>query len=262
MSVLLKGALIEYMPTYLKPVPNVIVFQYNPETLTHAWSQPEAAPPSENTTNWPMAVMGMPGESFSFKIAVDANDEIADGSANLSAGPSLPTPLATTSTTGIAPVSSVYRRLAALEMLLYPTGPAGSGLLGAVSAAAAPTLSDGSSNPTTSNPTTSNPTTSVPASTLPVVLFVWGPRRVVPVRVTDLTITEQLYNGTLSPTHAEAELSLRVLTPAELAAAGSDYDVLGNLATVAYNYTLGLRQALAAAQPTNAPESIIGINPP
>jgi hypothetical protein len=235
MSVLLKGALIEFMPTFLIPVPNVIVFQYNPETLTHTWSQPEAAERSEATkTIWPMAVKGMPGESFSFTIAMDANDEIADGSAP---------------TAAIAQISGVYSRLAALEMLLYPAGPGVGGLLGAVSAASAATFNDASPKPTTS----------VPASTLPVVLFVWGPGRIVPVRVTDLTITEQLYNGTLSPTHAEAQLSLRVLTPAELDAAADDQRVMGTLAKGAYYYTLGLRQTLAAANLTNAGESIVGM---
>jgi hypothetical protein len=236
MSGLLKGALVSFMPTFLVPLPNVIVFQYNPETLTHTWSQPEAAPPSENTTNNPMAVKGMPGESFSFTIAVDANDEIADGSAP---------------TAAIAEVSGVSSRLAALEMLLYPNGPGGSGLLGAVSSAAAAALGGGSPGPTTA----------VPASTMPVVLFVWGPGRIVPVRVTGLTITERLYNGTLSPTHAEAQLSLRVLTPAELTAASTDDDVLGSLASVAYCYTLGLRQVLAVANLANAAESIIGMIP-
>jgi hypothetical protein len=236
MSVLLKGALIEFMPTFLIPLPNVIVFQYNPETLTHTWTQPEAAQSTGTTTNNPMAVKGMPGESFSFTIAVDANDEIADGSAP---------------TAAIAEVSGVYSRLAALEMLLYPTGGGGGGLLGAVSSAAAAALGGASSGPTTS----------VPASTMPVVLFVWGPGRIVPVRITGLTITERLYNGTLSPTHAEAQLSLRVLTPAELQAASTDDDVLGSLATVAYDYTLALRQALALANLANAAESIIGMIP-
>ena len=54
------------------------------------------------------------------------------------------------------------------------------------------------------------------SAAVPVTLFVWGPGRIVPVRVTDLTITEQLYNPSLNPIHAEAQLSLRVLTPAEL----------------------------------------------
>ena len=32
----LKGALVEFVPTFLVPVPNVIVFQFNPETIRHA----------------------------------------------------------------------------------------------------------------------------------------------------------------------------------------------------------------------------------
>lgn len=237
MNVLLKGALVSFNPAFLLPLPNLIVFQYNPETMTHTWTQPEAATASSATsTNNPMAVQGMPGESFSFTIAVDANDEIADGSAP---------------TAAIAEVSGVYSRLAAIEMLLYPTPPGGGGLLGAVSAAAA-NLASGAS---------SGPTTQVPASTMPVVLFIWGPGRIVPVRVTGLTITEKLYNGTLSPTHAEAQLSLRVLTPTELAWAGKDEDPLATLASVAYTYTLGLREALALANLANAAESIIGMIP-
>jgi hypothetical protein len=79
--------------------------------------------------------------------------------------------------------------------------------------------------------------------------------------VTGLTITEKLYDSTLNPTHAEAQLSLRVLTPAELNSASQSNDVLANVATVAYNYTLSLRQALAIANLANAAESIIGMIP-
>jgi hypothetical protein len=178
----------------------------------------------------------MPGETFGFTLAMDANDEIADGSAP---------------TAAIAEVSGVYSRLAALEMLLYPTGGGGSGLVGAVSAAIGSALSGASSGPTRT----------VPQSVMPVTLFIWGVGRIVPVRVTGLTITEKLYDVALNPTHAEAQITLRVLTPAELVAASSDDDVLGNLATIAYTYTLTLRQALALANLANAAESIIGMIP-
>lgn len=243
MNVLLKGALVSFSPTFLPiPIPNIIIFQYNPETMTHTWTQPEAAPAAASSgtqapsTNNPLAVQGMPGESFSFTVAVDANDEIADGSAP---------------TAAIAEVSGVYSRLAAIEMLLYPTAPSGGGLLGAVSAAAASLTSDASSGPTTQ----------VPASAMPVVLFIWGPGRIVPVRVTGLTINEKLYNGTLSPTHAEAQLALRVLTPTELAWAGKSEDPMATLASMAYTYTQALREALALANLANAAESIIGMIP-
>ena len=82
----LRGALVEFMPTGLIPIPNIIVFQYNPESMTHAWTQPEAptAGPNQTTTN-PLAVKGNPGESFSFTLALDAADSIADGVASAGA---------------------------------------------------------------------------------------------------------------------------------------------------------------------------------
>ncbi len=239
-SVVLKGALVEFTPTYLPvPVPNVIVFQYNPETMTHTWTQPEPATSragSAPETSNPFAVKGMPGESFSFTIAMDANDEIADGSAP---------------TAALAQSTGIYSRLAPLELLLYPASVSRTGLTGAVSAAIAAGLSGQA-------PAAAS---AVPQSVMPVTLFIWGPGRIVPVRVTGLTITEKLYDAALNPTHAEAQLSLRVLTPDQLASASTDNAVLASLATIAYNYTLSLRQELAAANLANAAESIIGMIP-
>jgi hypothetical protein len=232
----LKGALVEFMPTFLPvPLPNVIVFQYNPETMTHTWTQPEPAYGSETETSNPFAVQGMPGESFSFSISMDSNEDIAAG---------------LQPTAALAQASGLYSRLAALEMLLYPAGPGQSGLTGAVSAAIEAGLSGGSPGATRA----------APQSVMPVTLFIWGAGRIVPVRLTELTITEKLYDSALNPTHAEAQLALRVLTPAELVAASAD-DVLANLATIAYTYTLTLRQALAAANLANSAESIIGMIP-
>ena len=79
--------------------------------------------------------------------------------------------------------------------------------------------------------------------------------------MTELTITEQLYDAALNPTHAEAQITLRVLTPAELVAAQADDDVLGRLASVAYTYTLTLRQTLATANLANSAQSIIAMIP-
>jgi hypothetical protein len=102
-------------------------------------------------------------------------------------------------------------------------------------------------------------TRTVPDSTIPVTLFVWGPFRIVPVRVTALSIVEKLYDGILNPVHAEVQLKLRVLTPAELQAANTDDDVLSSLATVAYTYTLGVRQVAALANLGNAAASLVGM---
>ena len=63
----LRGAFVQFVPTFLLPIPNVIVFQYNPETMAHSW-QPASAvetKPGDPDPN-PLAVRGVPGESFSF----------------------------------------------------------------------------------------------------------------------------------------------------------------------------------------------------
>lgn len=245
---LLKGALVAFTPTFLPiPAPNVTVFQFNPESMTHTWSQPG---PSEagrggttaaqscgragTETGNPLAALGMPGEQFSLTVTLDANEDIADGGAS----------------GALASVSGVYTRLAAMEMLLYPSaGGAMSSLLGQASAA----LGLGGASPPVVRV--------VPESTVPITLFVWGPFRIVPVRVTSLTITETLFDTALNPVHAEVKLEMRVMTPAELQAATNDSDVLAKVATVAYTYTLGVRQVGAAANLANAGQSVLGMLP-
>jgi hypothetical protein len=50
----------------------------------------------------------------------------------------------------------------------------------------------------------------------PLTLFVWGPKRVLPVRITDFTITEQAFDPALNPILAKVQLGLRVLTYQDL----------------------------------------------
>jgi hypothetical protein len=46
----------------------------------------------------------------------------------------------------------------------------------------------------------------------PLTLFVWGPQRVLPVRVTSIGITEEAYDPLLNPIRAKVDLSLLVLS--------------------------------------------------
>lgn len=230
----LRGALIEFAETFPLPIPNVIIFQYNPETMTHGWTPATTNPETPGSTSNPLAITGDPQESFSFTLLMDAIDMIADGDAI---------------ETGLATISGVYSRIAALELLLFPTAPPGGGLIGSVTAALG--IGGGSSSP--------DPSTQVPAAQLPTVLFVWGPGRIVPVRVTALSITEKLYDAILlNPTHVEAQVTLRVLTKQELKHVDGP---LGSLANTAYDYSHKLREALAIANLANAAESIIGMLP-
>ncbi|WNG35773.1 hypothetical protein F0U61_20420 [Archangium violaceum] len=233
----MKGALVEFMPTVLVPLPNVIIFQFNPETIRHVWTQPEAAGDAQSQNHNPLAVRGMPGESFSFTLVMDANDQIAEGNP-------------------IAKATGIASRLAALEMLMYPTGAAGGGLLGSVSASVS--VSAGGVGASLGGSAASAATRQVPQSEVPTVLFVWGPGRIVPVRVTGLSIEEKLYDELLNPTHAEAQLELRVLTPEELARVSGP---LKDVAKAAYTYSQVLRQGLAVANLANSVESIVGMLP-
>jgi len=225
--------LIEFTESFPIPVPNLILFQYNPETMTHTWTPAKtggANTPGQSPSN-PLAITGPPEESFSFTLAMDSNHDVEDN---------IPV------VAQLAQVSGIYPRLAALEMLLFPTAPPGGGLVGAVSSALG--LSSGPP-----------PGTAVPAAQLPTVLFVWGPGRIAAVRVTTLTITEKLYDGTLLvPTHAEAQIGLKVLTPPELQYVDGP---LGTLANAAASYTQGLREALAIANLANSVASVVGMLP-
>lgn len=53
--------------------------------------------------------------------------------------------------------------------------------------------------------------------TTPLVLFVWGARRILPVRIADLSVTEEAFDRQLNPIRARLSLGLRVLTVNDLA---------------------------------------------
>ncbi|MBG1270880.1 hypothetical protein [Nostoc sp. WHI] len=154
----------------------------------------------------------------------------------------------------VAKLSGVYSRLAALEMLQFPTGAFDSaGLVGSVS------VSVGAGGISASaSVSTTGVKRDVPQSQVPTVLFVWGPGRILPVRVTNLSITEKLYDAFLNPTHAEATIGLEVLTLEKLQCVSGP---LKEIAKGAYTYSQGLRQALALANLANSADSIIGMLP-
>jgi hypothetical protein len=46
----------------------------------------------------------------------------------------------------------------------------------------------------------------------PLTVFIFGPQRIVPVRITELSITEEAFDVSLNPMRAKVSLGLRVLT--------------------------------------------------
>jgi hypothetical protein len=242
----LKGALLAFTATGglgLPPLPNVIVFQINPETITHAWTEAAAPPAPQPKPNEPpvhvsaLAVNGNPGESFAFTLMLDSDEQISDVAADPIGG-------------ALAATSGVYTRLAALELLQFPSSPADSSLVGGVSSAASAATQGASASDSSSQ--------AVPVSLAPVVLFAWGPMRIVPVRVTAFSVNEKLFDHLLNPTHAEASITLSVLTPQDLA------DVpppMRGIALAAYKYTQGLRQVQAIQNGFESGTGAIGMLP-
>ncbi len=85
---------------------------------------------------------------------------------------------------------TVYPALAALEMLLYPKS----------AVVIANTVLALLGN------------TEIIAPQAPLTIFVWGPQRVLPVRLTSFSITEEAYDANLNPIRAKVDLSLYVLS--------------------------------------------------
>lgn len=224
----LRGALVMMSNTFGSTAPNVIIFQYNPETLTHAWSPAEQDYTQAQGMN-PLAVRGLPTETFTFTLVMDASDQIA-------------------AMKPLAIASGIYTRLAALEMLLFPKPTDEPTASLAATTGPSPDIGDEEDSEDQA----------VPAGELPIVLFVWGASRVVPVRVQSLSVNETLYDPLLNPTHAEASITLQVLTKQDLANASGP---LAELARGAYDYTHGLRQEFALENLANAQEATIGVIP-
>jgi hypothetical protein len=48
--------------------------------------------------------------------------------------------------------------------------------------------------------------------TAPLTLFIWGVKRILPVRITEFSITEEAFDPLLNPIRAKVSLGMRVLS--------------------------------------------------
>ena len=204
---LVRGALVSFASSFLGPLPNIIVFQYNPVELTRTLQQKRA--PScgtgDPTQAEPFRVDGPPAETIAFKAEFDSSDLLMDDN---------PLPAAT----GVRPA------LAALELLLYSKEQQQFSSILEIPGSL-----------------------TVPPEELPVVLFVWGVGRVLPVRLTSLTIREQQFDELLNPIRAEVELSLEILKRLH-----PEHPARG-----VYNYSEKALRAVARLQLVNDVQSVL-----
>jgi hypothetical protein len=245
---LLKGALIEFSERIIGPIPNVIIFQYNPESMTRTlevWNQASdasgAGTSASNDTSHTSQPFDPP-ESFTLTLELDAADE-----------------LETPALHPVAFISGVADRIAAMEMLLYPqTDSLLGGLLGSITGSLSVGASVGSGGGI-GGALGGASTQPVPRTTVPVLLFVWGPGRIVPVRLTTFSVEEQAYSPLLYPIRAKVSMGMKILTPKDFPACKRTTSQ--DLAIAAFNFTRKQKEVLAAANTANSIESILGMLP-
>ena len=166
-----KGAIIGL--DRLNPLASVIVFQYNPDTLTRTVTARTSG--DNGDKGEALRLKGPPHETLRLDVEIDATDQleqVAEPAASM----------------------GIYPSLAALEMLLYPKS--------GVVIANEVLLKFG--------------VLEVVPPEAPMTLLVWGSKRIVPVRLTELTITEEAFDPNLNPIRARVGMSLKVLTYQDL----------------------------------------------
>jgi len=157
-------------------VVRVIVLQYNPDTLTRTLQVQGVGAESGDRLE-ALRLKGPPVETIKLDAELDAADQLE-----------LPDQNRNATQWGLQP------QLAALETIVYPR----SGELQAVNVLAA------------------MGTIEIAPAEAPLALFVWSKARIVPVRFTDFSITEEAFDTALNPIRAKVSLGMRVLSVNDL----------------------------------------------
>lgn len=221
MPYLLKGALIEYGSDFFGPLPNVVIFQFNPESLTRNIQIPPR--PTGATSRETSQAGEKPVEKITLTAHFSAADQLK-------------------SNNPLARVFGIGPQLAALEKMVHPAGKI-SGLIGKAIDAIGDAIFGGDSKPT-------HP---IPRENYPRILFIWGLTRVLPVIIDSMNITEQHYDSLLNPIQAEVSLGLSV--------ADIDPSSTDRVARGALEYSNLAKEAQAIANLANTAQQIVDIIP-
>ena len=154
----------------------VIAMQYNPDTLTRTL-QPQAIASDGQDRSQALRLKGPPVETIKLDAEIDAADQLE-----------FPDQNPNVVQFGIAP------QLAQLETLLYPP----------------------SARLIANNALQAVGTLEITPVQTPLTLLVWNRQRVIPVRLTDFSITEEAFDPQLNPLRAKVSLSMRVLSVDDL----------------------------------------------
>lgn len=173
---LIRGGLVTMDPD-TSVVQSVIALQYNPETLTRSFQVQSTSGGQDGVHVDAFRLRGPAVETIKVEAELDATDQLE-----------FPSQFPLASQFGLQP------QLAQLEMLVNPTVET----LQADDALA------------------NSGTLEIIPDEQPLLLFVWSKSRVVPVRLTDFSITEEAFDPNLNPIRAKLSLGMRVLSVDDL----------------------------------------------
>jgi len=191
MAFFIRGALVEYGSDFLGPIPNIVVFQFNPEQIARTINiprsnsgaeTPETARQTESNT-----ASAPPTESFSITAHFSAMNDLGEGGA----------------VSAIPRVFGIGPQLVALEKMAHTSAGLLSQAIGAAVDAVGDALGVGGD---------SDASRKTPRESSPKILFIWGPSRVLPVEIKTMSITEQQYDPLLNPVQAQVEIGLEIST--------------------------------------------------
>lgn len=215
---LLKGALAVYPAQTPGTQPKLIVFQYNPDQLrrTLAARTPPRDPSNRGgALEDVLRVQGPPVETITLSVQLSAADQLESAGQNR-----------TVLEHGLQPV------LATLELLLYPS----------------------TTQIQENQQRADRGQVQVQPADLPLTLLVWGKSRVVPVKLTAFTATEEAFDADLNPIQAKVDLTLQVLTYLELRPSTIGYDAF-------LSYQRQKEQLAEKAQGRGGEERVRGLLP-
>lgn len=153
-------------------VQRIIALQYNSDTLSRSF-QIQGVGAGSGDRSEALRLKGPPVETIKLDAEIDAVDQLE-----------FPDQHANIVQSGL------HSQLAALETMIYPS----------------------SSQLQANNSLANSGTLEIVPMETPLMLFIWSKNRIVPVRLTEFSITEEAFDPSLNPIRAKVSLGMRVLS--------------------------------------------------
>ena len=157
-------------------VQRIIALQYNPDTISRTLQIQGMGTEGGNRSE-ALRLKGPPAETIKVEAEIDATDQLEFPGENPE-----------------AVELGIHHQLAALEIMVYPT----------------------SAQLQSNNALAQAGTLEIVPMETPLALFVWSSQRVLPVRITEFSITEEAFDPSLNPIRARVSLGMRVLSVNDL----------------------------------------------